>query len=134
MGFRRDRRDEKERQKQEDYGATVSSEKGGSDRKFSTATPPAMAAPSADATILVQDFSQKIQKLHMEYQKYFSGAEKKAPQNLRTLVNQDAKRLHQLLRETMGKGAAPLKIRSALTSYETYCALWDKQLGKQEKA
>lgn len=115
MGFRKDRRDE-----DDNDGLTSKSQKA--DKNSGEQ----VAALAAQALI-------DIARLQTEYTKYFAGAEKKPPRPLRESLDQLIEKIKNIRKSTNLSQAANLKVQNALNSYQTYKALWDKQLLALEK-
>lgn len=105
MGFRSDRRDEDDKEKKPDYQALLAN--------------------------LLQQATELIPKLNMEYNKYFSGAEKKPPIKLREQLD----KLIDNIKSNKKHAATPalgFKTQNAINSYVSYKTNWDKRMAEIE--
>jgi hypothetical protein len=82
---------------------------------------------------LTHELSVLIEKIHSEYQKYFTGAEKLPPAQQRDQLEKKLDRLRAAMRKT-GSHAANFQAQNTLAKYAAYRALWDKRLAEREKS
>jgi len=80
-----------------------------------------------EADRLAKEMPPLIDKLHMEYNKYFNGAERKPPIQLRDQVEKKMDRLRSVLKQTQAHGAA-FRLQNVINKYNTYKALWEKKM------
>ncbi len=72
-----------------------------------------------------------IEQVHHEYNKYFSGAEKKPPVRLRSNLEKQMNRATALKRQCQSY-ALNFKVQNLFNKYLTYRTLWDRKLKQLE--
>ena len=81
---------------------------------------------------LSQEVIVLVDKLHSDYNKFFSGAEKKPPILQRERLNKLIEKLRQMMRQALTPTAS-FKAQNAVNKFNTYAALWDKKMLEREK-
>lgn len=76
---------------------------------------------------LVSQVPTAIAKLQTEYNKFFGGAEKKPPRELREALDKMIEQIVRLRKHAVSQSAG-FKVQSTISSYQTYKTSWDKQL------
>jgi hypothetical protein len=91
--------------------------------------------PTTPANDEVERLSKEIpvlvDRLHNEYNKFFAGAEKRPPIQLREQLNKAADRLRALIRQVQSHQIA-FRAQGAVSKVQTYTAMWDKKMVERE--
>lgn len=103
-------------------------EGSGKDKKGKEAKPDYQA----QLETLVKQCNDTIPKLHTEYNKYFSGAEKKPPIKLREQLDAIVASIKANKKHATTQ-ALNFRVQTALNSYLSYQTIWDKKLNDLEK-
>ena len=75
----------------------------------------------------------EVERLNHEYNKYFSGAEKKPPLQLRDQLEKKAARLQAIIRQCTVQQVS-FRAQATLAKVNTYRTMWDKRLLDRENA
>ena len=81
---------------------------------------------------LIKQSNDLIPKMNVEYNKYFSGAEKKPPIKLREELDKVIASIKNLKKHASTQGLN-FRVQTALSSYLSYQTVWDKRLHDLEK-
>ena len=81
---------------------------------------------------LSKEIAVLVDRLHHEYNKFFSGAEKKPPIQLRALLEKQVERAKILQRQSQNQSVS-FRAQNTMAKYNTHRILWDKRLAEREK-
>lgn len=117
MGFRSDRRDEDDSDGRDDFKSNK----------------PKGASSQEALLTLTNQVAGDIAKLNTEYTKFFTGAEKKPPRDLRIQLDRLIEKIDSIRKTSNLSPSLGMKVQSALASYQSYKNLWDKQMLERER-
>ena len=80
---------------------------------------------------LLKEIPPLIDRLNQEYNKFFSGAERKAPAPLRAQVNAKVERLRQSAQQVKS-ASGRFRAQNMVAQYSSRTAIWDKKLRERE--
>lgn len=87
----------------------------------------------AEVEKLIKQVAAALERIQFEYNRYFTGAEKKPPTQLREKTEKDVEKLKAMLRQVQGAAATQFSAQSTIQRYQSYRTLWDKKLAEREK-
>lgn len=80
---------------------------------------------------LAKEIPLLTDRLHHEYNKYFSGGEKKPPILLREQLEKLVEKARATMRQAQGVSLS-FQLQNAVAKFNTHKALWDKKMLERE--
>jgi hypothetical protein len=88
-------------------------------------------ANSQELERLIREIPVLVDRLQHEYNKFFTGAEKRPPLQLRGQLDKMAERAMSLQRQVQ-TASLGFRTSTAVSKYKTYVTMWDKKLQERE--